>query len=61
MAELDQVSGLLNRDEIATPDVLSAFAVQVGELRSAGKLTGDLTGVETAEQVMFNVSVWQNE
>jgi hypothetical protein len=61
--KLDQAFRLLTKDENdGMLDVLSGFVAQVGELRSAGKLTDEEAAslVETAEQVIFNVSYWQN-
>ena len=48
-----------NHDSVAVKD---PSIVQVGELRSAGKLTDEEAAslVETAEQVIFNVGYWQN-
>ena len=61
-AKLDQGLRLLTKDENGTSGVLSGFVVQVGELRSADKLTDEEAAslVETAEQVIFNVGYWQN-
>jgi hypothetical protein len=48
-----------NHDPVAVKD---PSIVQVGELRSAGKLTDEnpASRVETAEQVVINAGYWQN-
>jgi len=60
--KLDQAYNLLTKDETdGVLEVLNGFVAQVGELKSAGKLTEEqaasLTG--TAEKIISNVGYWQ--